>query len=68
MGTPGTSARGLDMTDGLIDLLQAAVTGLKPKTTYLLALVDDRENPNTVTGIPKLHQNLLQKFDREILS
>jgi hypothetical protein len=30
----------------LIDLLQAAVTGLKPNATYLLALVQDREDPN----------------------
>jgi YVTN family beta-propeller protein len=52
MGTPGTSAREAPTSvtlnnQGLIDLLQAAVTGLKPKTTYVLALVDDRENPNT---------------------
>src|SRR3984893_5199039 len=30
---------------GLIDLLQAAVTGLQPKTTYQLALVQDRKDP-----------------------
>jgi hypothetical protein len=51
MGTPGASAREAPTTvtlnnQGLIDLLQAAVTGLKPKTTYLLALVEDREDPN----------------------
>jgi hypothetical protein len=31
---------------GLIDLLQAAVTGLKPKATFLLALVQDPEDLN----------------------
>jgi YVTN family beta-propeller protein len=52
MGTPGTLAREAPTSvtlnnQGLIDLLQAAVTGLKPKTPYILALVDDREHPNT---------------------
>jgi hypothetical protein len=49
MGAPGTPADEAPTTitlnnQGLIDLLQAAVTGLKPKTTYLLALVQDRED------------------------
>jgi hypothetical protein len=30
---------------GLIDLLQAAVTGLQPKTNYELALVEHRTKP-----------------------
>lgn len=52
MGTPGTSTREAPTSvtlnnQGLIDLLQAAVTALNPKTTYILALVEDRENPNT---------------------
>jgi len=51
MGTPGASTREAPTTvtlnnQGLIDLLQAAVTGLKPNATYLLALVQDREDPN----------------------
>jgi hypothetical protein len=29
----------------LIDLLQAAVTGLKPKATYQIALVGDQKDP-----------------------
>jgi hypothetical protein len=50
LGTPGTSARDAPTTvtlnsQGLIDLLQAAVTALKPNATYLLALVEDREDP-----------------------
>jgi hypothetical protein len=51
MGAPGASAGEAPTTvtlnnQGLIDLLQAAVTALKPNATYLLALVKDREDPN----------------------
>ena len=50
LGPPGGSPQGAPTTvtlnnQGLIDLLQAAVTGLKPKATYRLALVRDREDP-----------------------
>jgi YVTN family beta-propeller protein len=50
LGPPGTSSQGAPTTvtlnnQGLIDLLQAAVTGLKPASTYRLALVRDREKP-----------------------
>jgi hypothetical protein len=51
MGAPGTSTREAPTTvtlnnQGLIDLLQAAVTGLKPNATYILALVPDQKDPN----------------------
>jgi YVTN family beta-propeller protein len=51
LGAPDTSTREAPTTvtlnnQGLIDLLQAAVTGLKPKATYLLALVKDRDDPS----------------------
>jgi hypothetical protein len=51
MGAPGTSTPEAPTTvtlnnQGLIDLLQAAVTGLKPNAAYLLGLVQDREDPN----------------------
>jgi YVTN family beta-propeller protein len=50
MGSPGTSSQEAPTTvtlnnQGLIDLLQAAVTGLKPKVTYQLALTREREDP-----------------------
>jgi hypothetical protein len=50
MGAPGTSTREAPTTvtlnnQGLIDLLQAAVTGLKPNATYILALVPDKKEP-----------------------
>jgi YVTN family beta-propeller protein len=50
LGPPGGSSKGAPTTvtlnnQGLIDLLQAAVTGLKPRATYRLALVRDREDP-----------------------
>ena len=50
LGPPGTSSKAAPTTvtlnnQGLIDLLQAAVTGLKPKSAYRLALVRDREGP-----------------------
>jgi hypothetical protein len=53
MGAPGASTHEAPTTvtlnnQGLIDLLQAAVTGLKPNATYLLALVQDRQDPNRV--------------------
>ncbi|HEY0791801.1 MAG TPA: YncE family protein [Chthoniobacterales bacterium] len=50
LGPPGTAAKEAPTTvtlnnQGLIDLLQAAVTGLKPKAAYRLALVRDRDGP-----------------------
>jgi YVTN family beta-propeller protein len=50
MGPPDTSTHEAPTTvtlnnQSLIDLLQAAVTGLKPQATYQLALVQDREDP-----------------------
>jgi hypothetical protein len=50
MGPPGTPTQEPPTTvtlnnQGLIDSLQAAVTGLQPNATYQLALVQDRENP-----------------------
>jgi YVTN family beta-propeller protein len=50
LGPAGSSSQAAPTTvtlnnQGLIDLLQAAVTGLKPKATYRLALVRDREDP-----------------------
>ena len=50
MGPPGTTPGDAPTTvtvnnQGLIDLLQAAVTGLQPKTTYRLALAEHRSAP-----------------------
>jgi YVTN family beta-propeller protein len=50
LGPPGTSSREAPTTvtlnnQGLIDLLQAAVTGLKPKSKYQLVLVSKNEEP-----------------------
>jgi hypothetical protein len=50
MGPPQVSTEEINTTvtlnnQGLIDLLQAAVTGLQPKANYQLALVQDREDP-----------------------
>jgi YVTN family beta-propeller protein len=50
MGPPGAKPTDAPTTvtvnnQGLIDLLQAAVTGLQPKTNYQLALVEHRSKP-----------------------
>jgi len=50
LGPPGSSSQAAPTTvtldnQGLIDLLQAAVTGLKPEAAYRLALVRDRADP-----------------------
>jgi hypothetical protein len=50
MGSPGTATGDAPTTvtlnnQGLIDLLQAAVTGLKPNAPYLLALTADQTDP-----------------------
>ena len=50
LGPPGASPKEAPTTvtlnnQGLIDLLQAAVTGLKPKATYQIALVGDQKDP-----------------------
>jgi YVTN family beta-propeller protein len=50
MGPPGAKRGNAPTTvtvnnQGLMDLLQAAVTGLKPKTSYRLALVEHRSKP-----------------------
>jgi YVTN family beta-propeller protein len=50
MGPPNASPAETATTvtvnnQGLIDLLQAAVTGLQPKATFQLALVQDRKDP-----------------------
>ena len=50
MGPPGAKAATAPTTvtvnnQGLIDLLQAAVTGLRPKTNYRLALVEHLSKP-----------------------
>jgi YVTN family beta-propeller protein len=50
MGPPGAKAATAPTTvtvnnQGLIDLLQAAVTGLRPKTNYQLALAERRSKP-----------------------
>jgi YVTN family beta-propeller protein len=50
MGPPHASTEEIYTTvtlnnQGLIDLLQAAVTGLQPKANYQLSLVQDREDP-----------------------
>ena len=50
MGPPGAKPADAPTTvtvnnQGLIDLLQAAVTGLQPKTNYELALVEHRTKP-----------------------
>jgi YVTN family beta-propeller protein len=50
MGPPGAKPAGAPTTvtvnnQGLMDLLQAAVTGLRPKTNYQLALAEHRSKP-----------------------
>ncbi len=59
LGVPGQrGATSVTLFDqGLIQVLQAAVTGLQPKTAYTLALSDQREHATTLQSLANFTTN-----------
>jgi YVTN family beta-propeller protein len=60
MGAPGSSATATTVVvnnQGLVDLLQAAVTGLEPKKPYLLALSMNADGSGTLDPVAKFMTN-----------
>ncbi len=58
LGVAGRSSTSVTLFDqGLIQVLQAAVTGLQPKTPYILALSDEREHATKLQPLANFTTN-----------